>query len=107
MKRKLTEREMLSLRDKLVEFSLTLVSDERKFEAFKKNPEALSDWSDMMEDFNKFGMDSSVGGLTAGTPILIQAIQSEIQTAVDAGTSVSKAKDSLQKKIEQTLQQMS
>ena len=49
--------------------------------------------------------DKDRGGLTAGSPIQIQAIQSEIQTVVDAGTAVSKAKEGLQKKIKQSLQQ--
>ena len=105
MTNKLTERQMLQMRDKLVEFSLTLVKDKTKFETFKRNPKGVSGWSDMMEDFNKFGIGESLGGLTAGSPIVIQAIQSEIQTIVDAGTSVSKAKEGLQKKIGQALQQ--
>ena len=107
MKRKQSKREILKLREKMVDFSLTLVRDKKKFAAFKSNPTALADWSDLMDEFNEFGMGESLGGLSAGSPILIQAIQSEIQTVVDAGTATSKAKEGLQKKIGQALQQMS
>ena len=105
MKRKLTKTELLKLREKLVDFSLTLVKDKKKFETFKSKPTAISDWSKLMAEFGKFGIGESLGGLSAGSPILIQAIQREIQTAVDAGTALAKAKEGLQKKIGQILQE--
>jgi len=62
------------------------------------------DWNDMANAFNKFGMGESMNGLTAGSPIKIQAEQNKIQTKVDCGTSISKAKSAIQKKIGQELQ---
>jgi len=49
--------------------------------------------------------DTDEDGLTAGSPIQIQTVQSEIQTTADSATTASKAKESLQKKIGQKLQQ--
>jgi len=58
------------------------------------------------ENFKEFEMAESIGGLDAGSPISIQAMQHEIQTIVDAGTSVSEAKKKLEEKINQAFQQM-
>ena len=44
------------------------------------------------------------GGLTAGSPIRIQAEQSEIQTKRDAAAAASKAKSEMEKKTSQQLQ---
>lgn len=51
------------------------------------------------------GTDTDECNLTAGSPIQVQAVQSEIQSKVDSATTVSKAKESLQRKIGQRLQQ--
>jgi len=51
------------------------------------------------------GKDTDECNLTAGSPIQVQTVQSEIQTKIDSVTAASKTEESLQRKIGQNLQQ--